>query len=307
MSEIVNFRGEVVSSGATGTASDEAFIARVGERVRKARERKGVTRKRLSELSQVSQRYLAQLESGAGNISIALLRRVAAALDHRIEWLVCEEDPWASEAVEIAALYASASLAQRQRVKQALVPDRPSLLRRRRIALIGLRGAGKSTLGRLLGETLNVPFLELNRDIEEQSGMPVNEVMALYGQEGYRRLERQALERMVQTSDSVVLAVAGGIVAEPETYNFLLRNFHTIWLRATPEEHMSRVRSQGDERPMAGNPKAMEELNTILTSREAPYSRAEATLSTSGKPLPQSHADLCATVKALGVFQSATN
>ena len=294
--EITNFRGEAT---APDPAGDDAFIARVGERVRKARERKGITRKTLSELSDVSQRYLAQLEGGQGNISIALLRRVAAALDHRIEWLVSEDDPWASEAVQMAALYGSASAAQRQRVMQILNPDLPAQLRRQRLCLLGLRGAGKSTLGRLLSESLAVPFMELNADIEEQSGMPVNEVMALYGQEGYRRLERQALERIVARTDCVVLAVAGGIVAEPETYAFLLRHFHTVWLKATPEEHMSRVRAQGDDRPMAGNPKAMEELNAILRSREALYGRAELTVNTSGKALSECRAVLVLAARRL--------
>jgi XRE family transcriptional regulator, aerobic/anaerobic benzoate catabolism transcriptional regulator len=302
MNEITNFHGHVVAEGGGDALAGGAFVALVGDRVRKARERKGITRKTLSELSHVSQRYLAQLEGGEGNVSIALLHRIAAALDHRIEWLVCEEDPWASEAAQIASLYGAATPVQRQRVLQILSPDRPTQLRRQRICLIGLRGAGKSSLGRLVGESLGVPFIELNRDIEEQSGMPVNEVMALYGQEGYRRLERQALERVVAMTDCVVLAVAGGIVSEPETYNFLLRNFHTVWLKAAPEEHMQRVRSQGDERPMVGNPKAMEELNSILASREMLYARAESTVNTSGKTLMESKAELMGAIKRLGVF-----
>ena len=300
--EITNFRGEAVPVRNGEGSSDDAFVALVGERVRKARERKGITRKTLSELSRVSQRYLAQLEAGEGNISIALLRRVAVALDHRIEWLVSQEDPWASEAAQLASLYSAATAAQRHRVMQILDPDRPMLLRSQRICLIGLRGAGKSTLGRLLSESLDVAFMELNADIEEQSGMPVEEVMALYGQEGYRRLERQALERIVSKTDCVVLAVAGGIVAEPETFNFLLRHFHAIWLKATPEEHMSRVRAQGDNRPMAGNPKAMEELNSILESRVALYRRAEATVNTSGRTLSECRAELVRTVRQLGIF-----
>ena len=298
MSEFTKSLGDV----AVESPTDEAFVALVGARVRKARERKGMTRKRLSELSEVSLRYLAQLEGGEGNISIALLHRVAAALDHRIEGLVCEEDPWASEAARIAELYVAATTWQRQRVRQILDPDLPSRLRRQRICLIGLRGGGKSTLGRMLGEHLGIPFVELNRDIEEQCGMPVNEVMALYGQEGYRRLERQALERIAAVIDCVVLAVAGGIVSEPETYNFLLRHFHTVWLKAAPEEHMERVRSQGDERPMAGNPKAMEELNSILASREALYARAEATVNTSGQSVAESKGELIAAVERLGVL-----
>jgi XRE family aerobic/anaerobic benzoate catabolism transcriptional regulator len=299
-SEITNFRGEVLAQAAPAD-DDDVFVALVGDRVRKARERRGITRKTLSELSRVSQRYLAQLEAGEGNISIALLHRVAGALDHRMEWLVAEDDPWASEAARVASLYSSASQAQRERVMKILSPDVAAQVRRQRVCLIGLRGAGKSTLGRMLSEALDMPFMELNRDIEEQSGMPVSEVMAFYGQEGYRRLERQALERIVAKADCAVLAVAGGIVAEPETYNFLLRHFHTIWLKASPEEHMQRVRGQGDERPMAGNPKAMEELNSILKSREALYKRAEATVNTSGKPLPECRAELVRAVRELGV------
>ncbi|WP_193175099.1 helix-turn-helix transcriptional regulator [Oricola nitratireducens] len=302
--EITNFRGEVLPDGPlTPDSGDvEAFVAAVGERVRKARQRKGIARRVLSELSGVSQRYLAQLENGGGNISIALLFKVANALDHRVEWLVGEEDPWGSETAQVAELYRSATTEQRQRVMQILDPGRPAQLRRQRICLIGLRGAGKSTLGRLLGKELSIPFVELNRDIEEQSGMPVDEVMALYGLEGYRRLERQALERIVATSDSVVLAVAGGIVSEPETYGFLLRNFHTIWLKANPEEHMNRVRAQGDERPMAGNPKAMDELKSILTSREVLYAKAECIVNTSGKTLEESRHDLVEAIEKLGIL-----
>lgn len=304
MNEITNFRGEVVPDErlAPREGDVDAFVAAVGERVRKARERKGIARRVLSELSGVSQRYLAQLENGGGNISIALLFKVANALDHRVEWLIGEDDPWSSETARVAEFYRQATTEQRQRVMQILDPGRPAQLRRQRICLIGLRGAGKSTLGLLLGKELSVPFIELNRDIEEQSGMPVSELMALYGQEGYRRLERQAVERVVATSDSVVLAVGGGIVSEPETYGFLLRNFHTIWLKASPEEHMNRVRGQGDERPMAGNPKAMEELKSILTSREVLYAKAESTVNTSGKSVDDSLQDLSTTIRDLGIF-----
>jgi len=301
MNEITNFRGDIVGNdNGPSTAADD-LVARVGVRVRAARERKGMSRRVLSELSDVSQRYLAQLEKGDGNISIALLYRVANALDHRIEWLVGEEDPWDSETARISQLYHSADSEQRQRVLQILDPGRPAQLRRQRICLIGLRGAGKSTIGSMLGKQLDIPFAELNREIEEQSGMPVNEVMALYGQEGYRRLERQALERIVATTDTIILAVAGGIVSEPETFGYLLRNFHTVWLKATPEEHMERVRRQGDERPMAGNPKAMEELKSILTSREALYTKAEARIDTSGKTPGESVEELQERLRRLSI------
>jgi XRE family aerobic/anaerobic benzoate catabolism transcriptional regulator len=288
MDEIVTFSGQVTSPHDESGIDDskiERLLASVGERVRSARARMGISRRMLAEKSGVSQRYLAQLESGQGNISIGLLLRVADALDFRLEWLVAEEDPWTSE---IASLLRSATRLQRDRVLEILLPENPRLKRASRIAFIGLRGAGKSTLGRLVSAELKLPFKELNEDIEEASGMPAGEVMALYGPEGYRHLERQSLERAVATHDRAVLAVAGGIVSQPETFNYLLRNFHTIWLKAQPEEHMARVRGQGDERPMAGNPNAMAELRNILTSREALYARAEVHIDTSQATLKQS-------------------
>jgi XRE family aerobic/anaerobic benzoate catabolism transcriptional regulator len=304
MNEITNFRGDIVSAPfESGRSEDiEAFIATVGERVRKARQLKGMARRVLSELSGVSQRYLAQLENGDGNISIGLLYKVAEALDHRIEWLVGVDDPWGSEAARVVELFRGANSGLKQKVMEILLAAQAAELRRQRVGLIGLRGAGKSTLGRRLGAALSFPFAELNRDIEEQSGMPVADVMALYGQEGYRRLERQALERVVSTSDQVVLAVAGGIVTEPETFTFLLRHFHTIWLKASPEAHMRRVLEQGDERPMAGNPKAMAELTAILTSREALYAKAETVVETEGRAIEESTRDLLEAVKGLGIL-----
>ena len=277
--------------------SEDDFVSMVGDRVRMARARRGISRKVLSELSGVSQRYLAQLEGGQGNISIALLKRIAVALDHRIEWLVGEDDPWNSDALRVAALFRAATVEQKRRVLALLDPDNAGEQRGRRIALIGLRGAGKSTLGRLAAAARDIPFVELNAEIEATSGMPVNELMALYGQEGYRRLERHAVERIAAAHDSVILAVAGGIVSEPDTFNFLLRHFHTIWLKAKPEEHMSRVRKQGDTRPMAGNPAAMDELKTILTSRESLYAQSGAQVDTSGKDVEDSLADLLETIE----------
>ncbi len=299
MGEITNFRGESTPSESRSLSEQEVaiLIARVGERVRKARERKGIPRRVLSEISGVSPRYLAQLEAGEGNISIGLLQRVASALDHRIEWLMTEEDPWSSEALHVADLYRSANTETRARVMHLLRPESAAELRAQRICLLGLRGAGKSTLGQKAGEALNIPFVELNREIEEQSGMPVNEVMALYGQEGYRKLEAQAVTRVIQTHDTMILAVAGGIVAAPDTYTTLLNRFHTIWVKASPTEHMDRVRAQGDTRPMAGNPEAMADLKSILTSREALYEKAQVSLDTSGKTTAQSLQDLLALIR----------
>ncbi len=267
-------------------------MARVGDRVRRAREGKGLPRRVLSDISGVSLRYLAQLEAGEGNISIGLLQRVSMALDHRIEWFLAEDDPWSSEALQVADLFRAASDDVRASVIKTLSPEPSQVMRASRLCLIGLRGAGKSTLGRLVGTALGLPFVELNQEIEMQSGMSVDEVIALYGPEGYRKLEGQALARVIANYDKMILAVAGGIVAEPDTYTSLLAHFHTIWVKTSPDEHMARVRAQGDERPMAGNPEAMDQLRSILTSREADYKRAQAVLDTSKKGVDRSVAEL---------------
>lgn len=256
---------------------------RVGARVRKAREDKGIPRRVLSERSGVSPRYIAQLEAGAGNVSITLLERIAGALDHKTEWFIVADNPLGSDAERLAGLYHGAEQDIQAAVMQLLDPVSDETRRAHRVCLLGLRGAGKSTLGELAGAAMNVPFLELNHEIEDHSGLPASEVMALYGPEGYRELEAKSLEQVIKTNDRLVLAVAGGIVAVPETYDTLLNNFHTIWLRATPEEHMARVRAQGDERPMIGYPGALEQLKSILASRETAYDRALVRLETSGK------------------------
>ena len=275
-----------------------ALMRRLGERVRNARENNGLARRVLSDLSKVSPRYLAQLEAGEGNISIALLYRVASALDLRIETLLTDAD--AQGAAQVAERYCAASSETRQAVLRLLMQKSDTSGRAQRICLVGLRGAGKTTLGGLLGRELGLPFIELNREIEDQSGMPVGEVFALYGQEGFRKLEAQAIRHIVKDHKSVVLAVAGGIVAEPETYDALLESFHTIWLMAAPGDHMARVRAQGDERPMAGNPEAMEQLKSILTSRATLYQRAQARLDTSGASIDSSLKQLVELVKSQG-------
>ncbi|WGW02384.1 helix-turn-helix transcriptional regulator [Tropicibacter oceani] len=302
MAEITSFSGKTVAADGQGlidTAVAE-LMARVGDRVRKARERRGIPRRVLSEMSGVSPRYLAQLESGEGNISIGLLKRVAVALDYRIEWLVGQDDPFSSEVTQVAEMFRSADRTTQAEVLRVLSAEPSRCQRAGRICLVGLRGAGKSTLGRLVGEALDLPFVELNREIELAGGMPVDEIMALYGQEGYRKLEADALDRIVSTHDRMILAVAGGIVAEPATYNSLLARFHTVWLKATPQEHMDRVRAQGDTRPMQGNPEAMAQLRSILHSREALYERAHAQLDTSGATVPEAFDRLKALIESQG-------
>ena len=294
MVSVENFQGKAKAPDADQSVENAVcdLQALVADRVRKARERKGIPRRVLSDMSGVSQRYLAQIEAGEGNISIGLLLRVAIALDHRLEWFVGKEDPWNSEVLRVAELFRVADRQTRAAALSLLSPKSAESKRANRICLIGLRGAGKSTLGLMVANELDVPFLELNKVIEGLGGMPVGEIIALYGQEGYRQLEVGALEQVVAQYQRVLLAAAGGVVSEPETFNKLLTNYNTVWLKATPQEHMNRVRAQGDERPMAGNPEAMEQLKLILKSRETLYARAQAHLDTAGVPLETSSRQL---------------
>ena len=273
-----------------------ALIARVAARIANARKEGGLPRRVLSELSGVSPRYLAQLEAGEGNISILLLARVAAALDLKVEALLADEIPVDHDAQRIASLFRQAPAEVQHKISGLLAPRNPSLLRAGRICLIGLRGAGKSTLGRMAGEALNIPFVELNHDIENAVDMPLAEVMAFYGEDGYRRLEAEALDRISTVHDRVILAVAGGIVAQGATYERLRERFHTVWIRTSPPEHMQRVRAQGDVRPMQGNPAAMAQLKELLNVRAPLYGMAEAQVNTSNRTISSSLNDLLTTI-----------
>ncbi|KIN78424.1 helix-turn-helix transcriptional regulator [Sulfitobacter mediterraneus] len=273
-----------------------ALIARLAARVAEARKLRGLSRRVLSEMSGVSPRYLAQLEAGEGNISVLLLQRVASALDLRIEALLAEGMPMDHEAERITALFRQAPPQVQQQVCGLLAPQNPKVMRAGRICLIGLRGAGKSTLGRMAGEALGIPFVELNHDIEADTDMPLAEVMAFYGEDGYRKLEAEALERASAKHDKMILAVAGGIVAQPDTYARLLERFHTVWIKTSPAEHMQRVRGQGDLRPMEGNPAAMAHLKTLLESRIPLYQQAEAQVNTTNRAVRSSANDLLAVI-----------
>jgi XRE family aerobic/anaerobic benzoate catabolism transcriptional regulator len=270
----------------------EELIQRLASRVRDARKSKGLPRRVLSEMSGVSPRYLAQLEAGEGNISVILLQRVAAALDLKVENLLAEGVPLDRDVERVAKLFGKASADVQQQVRALLSTQSPTALRAGRIGLIGLRGAGKSTLGKLAGDALGLPFVELNKEIEAAADMPVAEVMALYGQEGYRELEAEALKRVGAKHDKMILAVAGGIVAESTTYALLLQRFHTIWVHTSPSEYMQRVRAQGDVRPMEGNPAAMTQLKNLLDTRTPLYERADAQINTSNRPVKASLKDL---------------
>lgn len=247
-------------AAADSPEGEAAFLQRLGERVRRWREGAGLTRKTLAETSGVSERYLAQLESGNGNISVLLLRKVSRAM-----------------AVPMDAL---------------LREDEERSARSGRIALVGLRGAGKSTLGRKLAEALDAPFVELDQEVEKEAGQKLGEVFAMYGQEAFRRFERRALERVLREHPRAVLAAGGSLVTDPATYKLLREQSVCVWLKASPDEHMSRVIAQGDMRPFKGRSTALEEIKTILREREQMYGKADVTIDTSGKSLKQTFEQL---------------
>jgi len=271
------------------------YLTRLGERVRAERAKRGMTRRILARDSGVSERYLAQLEGGTGNPSIALLRQVSMAMDVPLAALVAGEAEATEPVASLIPLLERASAEELNAIRRAALNImRPAGedMKARRISLIGLRGGGKSTLGRLLAEEMGVPFVELNRVIEQEYGGSIGEILALNGQPAFRRYERRCLEAVIRDHDGVVLSTAGGIVSEPSTFAYLLDHSHAVWVQATPEEHMSRVVAQGDLRPMAQNREAMDDLKAILAAREADYRRADAVLDTSGKSVEESGRDL---------------
>jgi XRE family transcriptional regulator, aerobic/anaerobic benzoate catabolism transcriptional regulator len=269
---------------------------RLGERVRGLRNQRGMTRKGLAAAAGVSERHLGNLELGVGNASVLILLQVAQALKCTPAELLADEAR-SPEWMLIRELLENQDEATLRRVREAILPivDGPAAgagPRPPRIALIGLRGAGKSTLGRMLAADLDFPFLELSREIEKFAGCTISEIQALYGQNAYRRYERRAVEETIQLYPEAVIAVPGGLVAEPATYNLLLSHCTTVWLKAHPQDHMSRVAAQGDLRPMAGNREAMDDLKGILAHRTPFYAKAELHLDTSVRPLDETFLSL---------------
>jgi XRE family aerobic/anaerobic benzoate catabolism transcriptional regulator len=263
---------------------ETGFLEALGQRVRTMRALRGMSRKVLAKVSGISERYIAQLESGKGNVSIVLLRRVSNAMGAHLEDLIPSGEPSPDWPV-IRDLLRKATPNQIAQARDVLSGNGASAARRMSfsgIALIGLRGAGKSTLGKLLAKKIGWNFVELNKEIEAQNGLSVAEIIALYGQEGFRRMEQAALGQLLARKELMVLATGGGIVSEPLTFDLILSSFYTIWVKAEPEEHMARVRGQGDLRPMADDRSAMDELRTILRSREPLYARASAVVDTAG-------------------------
>jgi XRE family transcriptional regulator, aerobic/anaerobic benzoate catabolism transcriptional regulator len=281
-------------------SGDERFLRELGEQVRAARARSGMTRKDLAAESGVSERYLAHLESGQGNISVLLLQKVATALNLPLDQLFSGADEQAVELTLIQQFLRRLPPQQLPKVRAQLMREfgNSPLERMKRIALIGLRGAGKSTLGALLAKQLGVPFVELDREIEREAGTGLSEIFLLYGQQGYRRYERRCLEKVLGERDRCVIATGGSIVSEPGTYDLLLSTCFTVWLKAQPEEHMARVVAQGDTRPMAGNTEAMDDLRRILDGRAVLYGQADATVDTAARSIERCLKDLKKAVHA---------
>ena len=278
------------------TETKDPFLAALGERTRALRSRRGLTRKGLAQAANVSERHLANVEMGVGNASIQILRQIAQALNCTLAELVGDETASSPEWLMIRETLRGRSEPELAQARAALAgvfgAPASEAARRQRVALVGLRGAGKSTLGRLLAEHWGVPFVELNRSVEAVAGCSLAEIHSLYGQAAYRRYERRALEDTIQRYPRAVIATPGGIVSDPATFNLLLAHCYSVWLRASPEEHMSRVLAQGDTRPMSGNTEAMDDLRRILESRAAFYSKADQVLDTSDMSLDYAFAGL---------------
>lgn len=265
----------------------QQYISSIGGRIRAMRTSRGMIRKDLSRQSGVSERYIAQVETGKANISIAMLWKIALSMGVRIPELFPDCDHAAGNAPLLAFL--SRLDKEQQDTALGLLKRRFSKSNQqiRGVALIGLRGAGKSSLGRMLADEYGVRFVQLSELIEKYAQMSTAELFSLGGQKAYRRLEKQALEEALDESSKLVLETGGSLVTQPDTFNILLDSYYTVWIKASPEEHMNRVMAQGDLRPMAGtdNDEAMEDLKLILQERQAGYSQADYVLDTSQRSL----------------------
>ena len=284
------FHSSAVKSQAKDALSDSEYLELLGKNIRSARAKRGLTRKALAADSGVSERFLAQLETGSGNASVLVLRQIARALEMPVEALLTagpERSPDLEHTVRFLRGLNPEHVATARQLLSEHFGNHNSAARSERIALIGLRGAGKSTVGRLLSEKLGVPFFELDRLVEQESGVSLSMIFDLYGQPGFRRFERQCLDELLRRQSRFVVGTGGSLVLEPVTYRTLLSSCYTMWLQAKPEEHMARVVAQGDMRPMAHNPEAMSDLQRILAEREQLYRQADTTVNTSNRSVNQ--------------------
>jgi len=279
---------EIVTPPPGEEAGIEELTGVVGARVRSVRSRRGLTRKNLAFHSDVSERYLAQLERGTANVSLALLSRIAKALGVRIGSLLPEQEESCIKYPPLGELIDTFTPEAQEKafklLRNAFSPGQGAY---RGVALIGLRGGGKSTLGEQLAKHFQVPFIRMQNVISQLAGMDMGELISLTGQGNYRRLELQALQQTITDYRHVVLETGGSLISEAETFRVLREHFYTVWVRALPEDHMNRVIEQGDMRPMAGNQQAMDDLKLILDEREADYRLADFQIMTSGQTIEQ--------------------
>jgi XRE family aerobic/anaerobic benzoate catabolism transcriptional regulator len=294
---------EIESTPQAEVADDKRnrFLIALGERVRNLRARRSLTRRAVALAGSVSERHLANLEYGKGNVSVLVLLQIAQALECSLAEIIGDITTSSPEWLMLRELLEGRDEATLFRVREAvgelIGTTTANLSRSHRIALVGLRGAGKSTLGRMLAQSLNFPFVELSEEIEKFAGCSVSEIQALYGQNAYRRYERRALEEAIQIYPEAIIATPGGLVSDPATFNELLTHCTSVWLKANAEDHMNRVIAQGDMRPMASSKMAMDDLRAILSGREAFYSKANYTINTSEQTLEETCRVLFATVK----------
>jgi XRE family aerobic/anaerobic benzoate catabolism transcriptional regulator len=288
----------------SGAEGKHPFLVGLGERVRELRSRRGMTRRAVALAADVSERHLANLEYGIGNVSMLVLLQVAGALQCSLAELIGDATTRSPEWLLLREMLEHRDEATLKRVRVVVGEmlgmggaNEGRAARSPRVALVGLRGAGKSTLGQRLADDLGFPFVELSREIEKFAGCSVNEIQSLYGQNAYRRYERRALEEAIQIYPEAVIATPGGLVSDAATFNLLLAHCTTVWLQAAPEDHMQRVAAQGDLRPMAASKEAMEDLKGILAGRSAFYSKAELRLDTSAQPLDATFVALRAMVR----------
>ena len=288
----MNEENSVAEGSAAKEEDKNPLLVALGERLRTLRARRGLTRKAVALAADVSERYLANLEYGTGNASLLILDQVARAIHCSMAELIGDVSTSSPEWLLIREQLEGRSEADLRRARiaigQVLGTGGDLQAKSKRVALIGLRGAGKSTLGKMLADDLDMPFIELSREIEKVAGCSIREIHDLYGTNAYRRYERRALEEAIQIYPEMVLATPGGLVSDPATLNLLLAHCTTVWLQADPEEHMARVAAQGDLRPMAASAEAMEDLKRILAGRAAFYSKADLSVDTSGQTLEHS-------------------
>ena len=288
---MTNIRKQGLSRPQTDNLDSNPFLVALGQRVRTLRDRSGISRKALSNATGVSERHLANLEYGSGNVSVLVLQQVAVALHCSFAELIGDFTTRSPEWLMIRSLLENRDEQTLYQARIALgeilgdlgaAPSGSS-----RIALIGLRGAGKSTLGRQLAAEKNLPFIELSREIEQIAGCSIAEIQDMYGTSAYRRYENQALQQAIDNHTAAIIATPGGLVSDPANFNLLLSNCQSVWLQANPADHMQRVIEQGDFRPMAGTSEAMDDLKGILAAREPFYSRAQFRLDTSKQSLDE--------------------